>query len=205
MSCANHAVEEVYGIPATALVEAGMFQGFTKDVMTYIPFFNHYGEFRPRTAELEKDASFKQLIPYTVLQHEKDGVTTLFAYRRDKGGETRLNGKLSVGIGGHINRLDNDPNRDMSILDQGQICELTEEVAVPFPHNRCIAGLIYDGSDEVGSVHLGVVYVVRVLDPEGIIPLEETLADYGFRSLGTLHAEENMEKWTRIVLDNLYR
>ena len=58
--------------------------------------------FLPRP-EAEQDPGYRQIIPYVLLcRGEK-----VFATRRlNKGGEARLHGKVSVGIGGHINPVD---------------------------------------------------------------------------------------------------
>ncbi|MEG1686418.1 MAG: hypothetical protein RR276_00900, partial [Angelakisella sp.] len=56
-------------------------------------------EFIPRP-EAENDPTRKQIIPYVVLCRGSE----VFATRRlNKGGEARLHGLLSLGIGGHIN------------------------------------------------------------------------------------------------------
>ncbi len=57
---------------------------------------------------MESDPSFKQLIPYVLLQHtDAAGQIHLFTYTRGKGqGEARLHSKRSFGIGGHISAED---------------------------------------------------------------------------------------------------
>ena len=57
----------------------------------------------------EHDSSFKQVIPYTVVTH---GDEVLLLKRLEQGGEARLHGKLSIGVGGHINPVDGDGNGD---------------------------------------------------------------------------------------------
>lgn len=54
--------------------------------------------FAPRS-EVETDETRLQIIPYIVVMN-RQGV---FGYCRAKGGEQRLDGKWSVGIGGHVN------------------------------------------------------------------------------------------------------
>ncbi|MBF0203073.1 MAG: phosphoesterase [Desulfamplus sp.] len=55
----------------------------------------------------EKDKNFKQIIPYIIIQAESGNLTAI--YRR-KGSESRLHDLWSIGIGGHINPLDNSPS-----------------------------------------------------------------------------------------------
>ena len=59
-------------------------------------------EFRPRP-EMEVDPTYKQVIPYVLVTRGDE----VFVMRRlKKGGETRLHGQLSLGVGGHINPVD---------------------------------------------------------------------------------------------------
>jgi predicted NUDIX family phosphoesterase len=51
----------------------------------------------------EQDPSFKQLIPYVVV---RDGPRTFLMERTDAGGDARLHGKASIGVGGHLNPVD---------------------------------------------------------------------------------------------------
>jgi predicted NUDIX family phosphoesterase len=57
--------------------------------------------FAPR-AEVETDETRLQIIPYLVVTSDFN----VFGYCRAKGGERRLEGQWSVGIGGHINEVD---------------------------------------------------------------------------------------------------
>ena len=78
--------------------------------------------FIPRP-EAENDPSYKQIIPYITLCRNDE----VFCTRRtNKGGETRLHGRLSLGIGGHINTLDDMDSGD--IFRRGLQRELEEEV-----------------------------------------------------------------------------
>ena len=51
----------------------------------------------------EESPAFKQLIPYIVL---RDGERVFFMQRTDAGGDPRLHGKASIGVGGHLNPVD---------------------------------------------------------------------------------------------------
>ena len=57
--------------------------------------------FLPRE-KAENDRRYRQIIPYVVLRYGDD----LFSYVRISGSEARLEGKVSVGIGGHVSRAD---------------------------------------------------------------------------------------------------
>ncbi|MFT7462612.1 MAG: putative NUDIX family phosphoesterase, partial [Pseudohongiellaceae bacterium] len=104
----------------------------------------------------EQDSSFKQIIPYVVMVHGDD---VLLLQRKKAGGESRLHGKLSIGVGGHINPIDGDEG--LSVLEEGCRRELTEELNIETPYTLEAKGAINDESGDVGSVHFGLVYVAR--------------------------------------------
>ena len=102
------AEENVLVIPESRLDVVGRFSGFQPfsqaafDALLEPSFM----EFRPRST-VEEDPTFKQLIPYAILQAEVDGETSVFQYTRGKGqGEKRLHALRSIGIGGHISEED---------------------------------------------------------------------------------------------------
>src|SRR2546428_14013134 len=92
--------EEILVVPRRMLIHKP-FRGFTRaGVEDYLLRVREYGVFRPR-ASMEEDPSFKQIIPYVIVRHRG----RLFLVQRStEGGETRLHGKYSIGVGGHINR-----------------------------------------------------------------------------------------------------
>jgi predicted NUDIX family phosphoesterase len=97
--------ERVLVVPTELFRRLGYFQGFSGDVDRYLGelLAEANTSYRPRS-EVEKDPSFKQLIPYVIFRHtDKQQRHTVFQYTRGKGmGEGRLHSKHSVGIGGHI-------------------------------------------------------------------------------------------------------
>ena len=112
---------------------------------------NHH-EFMDRPAA-EEDPSYKQIIPYVVLTQKG----RVFSTRRlNKGGESRLHGKLSIGIGGHINPVDETDRR--SVLMKGLERELDEEVYIQRRGQLVPRGFINDDGNGVGAVHLGLCF-----------------------------------------------
>ena len=103
--------EQVLVVPAAALARIGAWTGFTTNVSDYWALLHDpkVVRFLPRSAA-ERDPDFKQLIPYAALRH-RDKV---FAYRRGGGAETRLHGRWSIGIGGHVNPADGPPASAMA-------------------------------------------------------------------------------------------
>jgi len=140
----------------------------------------------------ERDSSIVQLIPYVICVTKDNKI---LSYRRKGGGEGRLEGKRSIGIGGHINYADNlAVNRNIKTITWNTILfgaarEVEEELGIDktdIAKNLVEVGLIYtplDGKDKcitystppVGAVHLGIIFIlgiddsVSVKDSEGLI------------------------------------
>lgn len=152
--------------------------------------------FLPR-AEAEKDPSYKQIIPYITLWRA-DG--SVFATRRlNKGGESRLHGLLSLGIGGHINAQDDDTQA--GVFARGLRRELEEEVSVADPGPMIPGGVINDDTNEVGAVHLGFFFTMQVQD--AAVREREKLEGLWLSREELALRRENMETWSQIALDAL--
>ncbi len=195
--------EHVLVIPESRLSQLGGFAGFR-------PFCDQAFEslldpdcmeFRARST-VEEDPSFKQLIPYVVLQAQVDGQTHLFHYTRGKGqGEKRLHALRSVGIGGHISRED---AAQEDLYRSGMLRELTEETEIDCDYDEDLVGFIYDDSSPVGRVHLGVVHRLRLSSPSARAR-ESELTHSGFAPVSQLKASaDEFETWSQLVLANLY-
>lgn len=150
--------------------------------------------------KIEQDESYLQVIPYVVLKHKN----RVFAYQRTKkSGEKRLHGNWSIGVGGHINPQDCiPPSKVLGVYGafwSGVDRELKEEVGA-VPDKFDLAALIFDPSNAVGRVHLGVVYVAEV--NHTIRPIEDSMGAHGFFSWGELTKSNNVsyENWTNILL-----
>jgi predicted NUDIX family phosphoesterase len=199
MSPADH--ELVLVVPTPLFHRLGHFQGFTPEVQRYRSELLDpaNGSYRPRS-EMERDPSFKQLIPYVVFQYRDErGRRLLFHYTRGRGqGEGRLHMKRSIGVGGHIS-ID-DSRGDVPAYDEGMRRELAEEVDIGAPYREHCIGLINDDQTDVGRVHLGVVHVFD-LEAPSVRPREDDIANAGFAPLETLLDEINaFETWSQICL-----
>jgi predicted NUDIX family phosphoesterase len=190
-------VEQVLVIPTSLFHEAGLFQGLSARVEHYLPRLLEGRRlcFRPRP-EVEIDPSFKQIIPYVVLKHAGQ----VFHYLRGSGaGEKRLRALRSVGVGGHINPGDagGDPYR------LGMLREVCEEVFLDTAYRESCLGLINDDSTPVGQVHLGIVHVFE-LDEPNVRRREEQLTAAGFAPVTELlRRKHEFETWSQFVLDAL--
>jgi predicted NUDIX family phosphoesterase len=169
----------------------------------------------------ERTPSLKQVIPYSIIVC--DGRVLLFQ-RLATGGEKRLHGKLSIGIGGHINPQDLDePQGSLhassskqgsskhgqssarSPIAAGTNREIAEELDVRGTFEvRCV-GLLNDDSNPVGAVHVGVVQVVYV---SGSVEIREREQLEGrlvsCEELSSLLAGgANFETWSRLLVPHL--
>ena len=153
--------------------------------------------FLPRP-QAEEDPGYKQIIPYVVIRR---GGQVFSTRRLSKGGEARLHGKISLGVGGHISAGDDLAGDDA--LMRGLYRELDEEVAFSRPHGEPrFLGLINDDSNDVGSVHLGLCFL---LETDGEVAVRETEKLRGaWLELSELPAlKEEMETWSSLLLDTL--
>ena len=197
--------EHILVVPESVVNSIGTIDGFEPDVDRFLKPILESDQlsFKPRGA-MEVDPSFKQLIPYVLLESTNaDGETELFTYTRGGGGgEARLHAKRSVGIGGHISREDAEGDGDPYSI--GMQRELTEEVKLDSGYSEKRVGLIYDPSNDVGKVHLGVVHVFKLETPT-VTSNEEDLADGGFVSVSTLKEQrDRLETWSQLAIDALY-
>lgn len=99
--------------------------------------------------EAEQDASFKQLIPYVLLRNTSNG--HIYATTR-LGGDSRLVGQVSIGLGGHMDAGESF----MTCL----LRELKEEIGLTEGDMVTLRflGFLYSEGSDVDSVHLGLVY-----------------------------------------------
>jgi len=152
--------------------------------------------------EAETNPKYKQIIPYTVLIKDDN---VLVYKRTKKGGEGRLHEKLSIGIGGHVNPIDG-----LGLVALGEAIgrEINEETTLPayFTEEECkldIIGLLYDPSNDVGKVHVGLVSTVvlgkDIPQPE---PKDPACAEFNWVPINELkeNPPENLENWSKMVL-----
>ncbi|MEO8252702.1 MAG: NUDIX hydrolase [Chloroflexota bacterium] len=154
-----------------------------------------YGSFIDRPLAEESPAS-KQLIPYVVV---RDGPRTLLMERTDAGGDPRLHRKASIGVGGHLNPVDDgvDP------LTAGLRREWSEELVADWEPEFRLVGLLNDDSNPVGSVHLGVVFTVEADSRPITIRERDKLVATMADGEAIRAAYDRMETWSRLVASHL--
>lgn len=205
------AEERVLVVPTSRFHALGYFQGFSADMPRYLPALLEGDDlsYRPR-GDMERDPSFKQLIPYVLFRHtDAAGAVRLFQYTRGGGmGEARLHAKRSVGVGGHISIEDAAPRTPGAaghdVYREGLNRELAEEVIIETPYREQCVGLLNDDETPVGQVHLGVVHICDV-DRPAVRPAEDDILDAGFRPVAEILADlDRFESWSQIVVRALF-
>ncbi len=153
-----------------------------------------------RVAEITPE--LKQIIPYCMVLNPWQREIFLMQ-RLPFQGEKRLHGKFSIGVGGHINPVDEMEKGD--VLQVGLERELHEEVSIQGREGTRLIGIINDDSNPVGAVHFGLVYALT-LGPEGKVAVKEKQALIGeMKPLEQVikmcnNVEIKFESWSTAVL-----
>ena len=197
--------EQVLVVERKVLEQAGMFQGLAFDVERYLGriFVPGVPRFMPRS-QTEKDPAYKQIIPYVIMTY--DGKYLSYVRGR-RAGERRLVGNRSIGIGGHINPADNEvPLFDTDFRKMYNIAverEVAEEVSVETSYTNRVVALLNDESNEVGSVHLGIVHY-WILDVPKVSRREQMITQMAFMTPGELQeVRDTLETWSGLCLSHL--
>ena len=169
-----------------------------------------------RRGDVETDTSLVQPIPYAVViaPFGEAGEAKVLMYKRSsKGGESRLQDKYSIGIGGHINGIDVEnyfasPTED-SPCSACLFRELFEELGVD--ELNCEAVMlsdtpIYDDSEAVSAVHIGLLYTVILADVPNI-NVEDALTSVEWVAIPDLapgtERFEKLEGWSKYAAELL--
>lgn len=140
----------------------------------------------------EDDPSHKQLIPYVVV---RDGPRVFLMERTTAGGDARLHGKASIGVGGHLNPVDEGEDALMAGLRR----EWNEELAADWTPEFTLLGLLNDDDNPVGAVHLGVVFAVEADGRAVEVREHEKLTGAFVDPDAVLSAWARLETWSQLV------
>ena len=185
--------EQVYVVPRESLMDGAGWYGLrTDDLAIFIAAVERDGRYEPRAA-MEIDPAFKQIIPYLVL---RDGQRYFLMQRTAAGGDARLHGRYSIGVGGHLNPGDGG-------LIGGLRREWDEELVADFVPDFRLLALRNDDTTPVGAVHLGAVYVADA-DGRSVAIRETDKLTGGFASpaevAGVAH---HLETWSALAFEFL--
>lgn len=170
-------------------------------------------------SDCESDLNYLQIIPYITLYDPN--ICCFFIYQRgNKGGEDRLHGRCSLGLGGHVEvqPKENDPDDFINILTLETSRELFEETGltvddIPLDKikNAFLEenfGLIHCRQTNVDKVHLGLSLVFQV-DHSLVTKTEENVISKGqWLTIGEIYekafsGEIELESWSKIVLQTI--
>jgi predicted NUDIX family phosphoesterase len=183
--------ELVLGIPRQCLHAPLDWRGVRSDGLGgYLAQIEREAEFRPR-AQVEHDATWKQLIPYLLL---RDGERLFLMQRTRAGGDARLHERYSIGVGGHINPGDGD------VLG-GLRREWREEIEAAFEPDFEFQGLLNDDEDPVGAVHLGLVYAADASNRPVAVRETDKLSGSFARPEEVRRVYDRLETWSQLVFD----
>lgn len=140
----------------------------------------------------EENPDFKQLIPYVVV---RDGASVFLMERTDAGGDARLHGKASIGVGGHLNPVDEGADPLLAGLRR----EWAEELLADWEPDFRLVGLLNDDSNPVGAVHLGVVFTVGADGRPVEVREREKLHGRFVEIAEVLAAWDRLETWSQLV------
>lgn len=159
-------------------------------------------------AQCEADESLLQLIPYTVIVNSDGHVLT---YRRGAAGdEGRLMSKLSIGVGGHIDRAPADDETLLELVKAEGQREIYEEAGADIDDLPSPVALIFTPHDAVGRVHLGLLTVclvdegagdrigvaepgvvdeLRFVPPQELLSMSDQLEDWSIKAVNFLFGD----------------
>ena len=167
----------------------------------------------------EVDENYLQIIPYCIIfkpihyhstfSGEKD--INVFCYQRLKGGtEDRLHNKYSIGIGGHIEEDRDSRKSNTEALFSGAMAEINEELEGEFYPAKILTQknrnnfLIYDPSNEVGRVHLGVMMFSYARSVSDVTVKEKNKISGEMIPFSRIKKSRDMalENWSKIAIEN---
>lgn len=189
-----------------SLVKAGIDLGASQALLPISEAFWHLPTQISDRALCETDPSLQQLLPYITVFNEEGKI---FVYGRGaKGGEQRLVGKLSLGLGGHVDTpTPVAMGLQRHLLGEAQR-ELSEEASLKNPYivfEALISDQLPDGNAvPVGSVHLGL-WGATVVQMSDVGELEDGIILNG-DWMDLEQAAENFdrfENWSRMIIREL--
>lgn len=165
------------------------------DVMDAI--FSH-AVFR-RRGDIESNSQWLQIIPYVIIQNHAGNYLTY--RRRETSGEVRLHGKVSIGVGGHVEQTDNRVSPQAAVL-AAAYRELHEELQFDPPLGP--SATLYQSSflrlqeTPVDRVHFGIV---MSLGYSGTIqPNDDEVEVIGWLKPAAILKLPEVEEWTKSLL-----
>jgi predicted NUDIX family phosphoesterase len=157
----------------------------------------------PAENNMEINENYKQPIPYAILRKGNE----IFLYKRlNGGGEKRLHDQLSIGVGGHMNKI---VGTTFGLeLVQNMYRELNEELNIEtkVAPEATILGFINDDENEVGRVHIGILVEIYLPDDANVSVREVEQLEGGWVRVKDLQKSplfENLESWSQVAVKEI--
>ena len=185
--------EQVLVVPRAAIPDAADWHGLrTEGLDEFVALVECDGRYGPR-ATMESDPGHKQIIPYLVL---RDGPRFFLMRRTRAGTDARLHDRFSIGVGGHLNPGD-------AGLEGGLRREWAEELVADFVPEFRLVALLNDDTTEVGTVHLGAVYLADAMGRPVAIRETDKLTGAFADGPDVAAVADYLETWSRIIFEFL--
>jgi predicted NUDIX family phosphoesterase len=183
--------ERVFVVPRAAVPDAAAWYGLRTDGLdAFVSAVERAGRYEPR-AVMERDPSFKQIIPYVVL---RDRSRYFLMQRTTAGGDVRLHNRYSIGVGGHLNPGDGG-------LLGGLRREWSEELIADFTPAFALVALLNDDTTPVGAVHLGAVYAADAHGRAVSIRETDKLMGAFVEPHEVAAVKDGLETWSALAFD----
>lgn len=159
--------------------------------------------------EAEKNFDYKQTIPYGVVLNDKNEI---FVYKRwwanSNAWDSRLHEKISIWVGWHIER--EDENMENPLKDS-LIREIEEEINISNSDIISIEAIWYINNelDEVSQVHFGIAYIIKI-NSSSFDLLDWELEKWEFVSVLELEkiynsGDYDIEAWSQILIPEIIK
>ncbi len=145
----------------------------------------------------EEDYNFKQIVSYIVFIHRNN---IFLMERSDTASEQKLKNKFSIGIGGHLNK--EDLNKDLLFWGEREFQEeINYEDNLKNLNIKPIA-IINDESNNIGKLHIGIVYIIHGASNK--ISIKSEMKSGKLVSLNKCYKYYNhLESWSQLTLNFL--
>lgn len=185
--------EQVLVVPRDLVPDRAGWYGLRTDGLSdCLGLIAREGRYAPRDA-MERDPSFKQVIPYLVL---RDGDRYFLMHRTQAGADERLHGRWSIGVGGHLNPGDDG-------LLGGLRREWSEEVEAEFEPAFEPLALLNDDTTDVGKVHLGIVFLADAAGRPVAVRERDKLTGSFASAADVAAVADDLETWSQLVFEAL--
>lgn len=179
-------------------------QEVVEDVGAILDHINKLTPVWKERDDLESDPTYRQPIVYFRIASSNDSV---LLYKRKGGGESRLDGKYSIGFGGHVDYEDQSKTNVETLINSAQR-EMREELPglKGSVEDLRFDGVSWSSKTEVDKVHVAIfMTLVTELEPHEIGLTEGTLIGFIPKlTLANLLITQgiNLENWSVELVAN---